>query len=157
MELGHQRFGRVMLAYRVADLRAHAQVGEGQGGLLVAAEALVRVGCAAGIDLRGGQGDGLGARLGGLSADHFKGVGFGVVEVDARKHFAAVGLEDRVAVSGGAVGAGVAVEVAVQLGVTGQRGFGYGLQGCADGMGNQPQADGNQRAVKRKTVHGRLG
>ena len=157
VELRHQRFGRAMLAHGVADLRAHAQVGEGQGSLLVAAETLVRVGRSARIDLRIGQGNRLGARLGGLGTDHFKGVAFGVIKVDAREHLTTVGLEDRVVIGGGAVSAGVAVEVAMQLGVAGQRGFGQGLQRGENAGSCEPQADGKQGTVKRKTVHGRLG
>ena len=119
-------------------------------------ETLVRVGGGAGVDLRRVQGHRFAAGLGGLGLDQFEAVFFLVAEVDPREHFAAAWLEDGVVKAGSAVDAGVAVEVAMQLGVAGQWGFGHWLQGGKRAVTGKPPADADQGTVKRKTEHGRL-
>ena len=115
MEVIHQRFGHRMLTNGVSELSANAQVREGNRGLSGPQKTLIRVGRHARVDLRWGQCHRLGAGLCRLGVDDLQLIRLGKAEVNARQHLSPIVGEDGVAVSGGAIGAGVFVEMAGSL------------------------------------------
>ena len=163
VELGAQRLGGEVLAQGVADAGADAQVGERQGGLAFAQEALVRVRRGARIDLRLVQRHRLAAGLGQLGLLHDQAIGLRVAAIDAREHLAAARLEDGEAVGAHAIGAVVGVELAAELGFAGQRRLGDRLQrgegrggGAEDAGGEEGRGEGmtGHRCLRMKRLSG---